>query len=828
MASRRYETGAGGTPPQSLETPAPGPVGPKDPGPGGQARDSPGDSGTDRHGTDRREPGDVRRGAGRTVVARWVFPAAVAVFAALCLSLVILDGRMPAARGPDAPADTFSAARATEHVREIAAAPRPSGSAAHTRAREYLVRTLTALGIDTKVHTGAAASHRPDLSPIGADSRYAGLRLENVVARVPGTDSTRPVALVTHYDSTEAGPGANDAGVPVSVLLETARALLTGPPPRNDVLFVFTDAEESGLLGAQALVNTPGLLPPDAVILNFEARGSRGPSLMFEAGPDTAWLVRTLAGEVPGARTDSLLDAAYGYMPNLTDFTVFQEAGHQGLNLAYLDGYTHYHGATDTPEQVDPATVQHQGGQALGLARALGSADLARTPAGDSAYFQAAGWFVSYPLGAALPAALVVAGLGLALLLRLRARGLLTVGGVCRGFLVALGQLLLAAGAAFALAPLTASGHAEFDHYYDIGGHGPALAGFLALTLAVGSTLALLVRRWAGPREQVAGAALLWILLSCVSAVALPGGSHVFIWPALGLLAAAAVLTSRAGTTVRGRVLAAALGTVPAALLVFPLLPLLTDALGLGLVAAPVAVAALLTALLPGVLPGMPRLLPVTAAVVAVAVLAGTALLPPERERRLRADLAYVWDADRRTAHWISGAPSDEWSDRFLPADAEPGSVTDLWPGWRVPVRRGPAEEFPLPGPRITTKVLGGSEAGGRRVRLTAVSERGADELVIVVSGTAVRGWSLSGVPGEFADDPAGDDAWELWIRQVPERGVELELELAPGPATVRVIDRTPGLPGPAADGPDGTRAPALGIASVGEATLVATARTLE
>ncbi|GAA2965906.1 M28 family peptidase [Streptomyces argenteolus] len=817
MALRRYDSRAGGSRPEDRDRSAP--AGLRDPRPGTGARDSPGDHHTDRSGP---------RGTARATGGRWVFPAAVAVFAALCLSLVAWNSRMPAARGLDAPADTFSAARATAHVREIATSPRPSGSAAHTRAREYIVRTLTALGIDTRVHTGAAASHRPDLSPTGADSRYADLRLENVVARVPGTANTRPVALVTHYDSTEAGPGANDAGVPVSVLLETARALREGPPPRNDVLFVFTDAEESGLLGAQALVNEPGVLAPDTVVLNFEARGSRGPSLMFEAGPDTGWLVSTLAGTVPGARTDSLLDAAYGYMPNLTDFTVFQEAGHQGLNLAYLDGYTHYHGTGDTPDRVDPATVQHQGAQALGLARALASADLARTPAGDSAYFQAAGWFVSYPLGAALPAALATAGLGLALLLRLRARGALAVGGVLRGFAVALGQLVLAAGAAFALAPLAASGHTEFAHYYDIGGHGPALAGFLVLTLAVGSALALFARRWAGTGAQVAGAALLWILLSVGSAVMLPGGSHVFVWPTLGLLTAAGVLTSRAGTTVRGRVLAAALGTVPAALLVFPLVPLLTNALGLGLVAAPVAVAALLTALLPGVLPVLPRLLPVTAAVVATAVLAGTALLPRERENPVRADLLYLWDADRRTAHWISGAPSDDWSDDFLPADAERGSVADLWPGWRVPVRRGPAEAFPLPGPRVTTTVVGDSADGGRRVRLTAASRRGADELVVLVSGAAVRGWSVSGVPGEFADDPAGDAAWELWIRQVPARGAELELELGAGPATVRVIDRTQGLPGPAADGPDGTRPPALGVASLGEASLAATTRTLE
>ncbi|GAA4147905.1 M20/M25/M40 family metallo-hydrolase [Streptomyces tunisiensis] len=817
MALRRYDGEAGGSRPEDRSGSAP--ARPNDLHPGEGANDGPGDPGTGRA-----DP----KGTRRTTAGRWVFPTAVAVFAALCLSLVAWNSRMPAARGPDAPADTFSAARAAAHVREIATVPRPSGSTAHTQAREYIVRTLTALGLDTRVHTGAAASHRPDLSPIGADSRYADLRLRNVVARVPGTAGTRPVALVTHYDSTEAGPGANDAGVPVSVLLETARALREGPPPRNDVLFVFTDAEESGLLGAQALVAEPGTLPPDTVILNFEARGSRGPSLMFETGPDAGWLVRALTESAPDARADSLLDAAYRYMPNLTDFTVFQEAGHQGMNLAYLDGYTHYHGAGDTPERVDPATVQHQGEQALGLARALASADLNSTPAGDSAYFRLGAWFVSYPLGAALPAALATAGLGLALLLRLRARGALTVGAVLRGFAVALGQLLLAAGAAFGLAPLVAARHPEFAHYYDIGAHGPPLVGFLSLTLAVGCALALIARRWAGARAQVAGAVLLWIVLSVLSAVTLPGGSHVFVWPTLGLLSAAAVLTSRAGATAGGRVLAAALGTVPAALLVFPLVPLLTNALGLGLVAVPVAVAALLAALLPGVLPVLPRLLPVTAAVVATAVLAAAALLPPEPGNPVRADLLYLWDADRRTGHWISGVPADDWSGDFLPADAERGSVADLWPGWRVPVRRGPAEAFPLPGPRVTTKVLGDTADGGRRVRVTAASRRGADQLVVLVSGTAVRGWSLTGVPGLHADDPAGDAPWELWIRHVPARGAELELELGAGPATVRVIDRTQGLPGPAADGPDGTRPPALGVASLGEASLTATTRTLE
>ncbi|MFF7990870.1 M28 family peptidase [Kitasatospora xanthocidica] len=748
----------------------------------------------------------------------------------LCAALTAWQDRLPAPRDENAPARDFSAARAVGQVRAIAADPRPSGSPAHTRVRADLVRTLTELGLETRVQTASSVHHMPDLSPTGADSRYAGLRVDNVVARLPGSASTRPVALVTHYDSTEAGPGANDAGVPVAVLLETARALRAGPAPRNDVLFVFTDAEESGLLGSRALVDASEFLPRDAVVLNFEARGSRGPSLMFETGPDSAWLVDTLAGHVPSARTSSLLDAAYGYLPNLTDFTVFKQAGHQGLNLAYLDGYTAYHSADDTPDRVDPSTVQHQGEQALGLARALGAADLAHPPTGDAVYLQAAGRYISYPAGAALPAALATAALGLLLLLRLRARTGLSLARTAAGLLLALGQVLLAAGTAFALAPLVASQHAEFGPYGDIAGHDLALAGFLLLAVASSAAVALLARRRIDARHQSAGAIVLWVLLACACAIVLPGGSHVFTWPALGLVAATALITSRAGATAAGRVAGAALAVLPLGLLVVPLVPLLTDALGLGLVAVPVAVVALMAALLPAVLPPAPRLarplVPATAALAAAAVLAATALIPPQDPYRGRADVLYLLDTDRRSATWLSGSPPDAWSDRLLP-DPDPVSVADLWPGWRVPVRRAGAPVFPLAAPEVTVTPVPGGSADGRRVAIRAVSKRGAPELVLLVTGAAVRGYAVDGVPGWHTDTPAGNPPWELWIHRVPAEGAGLVVELGPGPATLRVLDRSPGLPEPDAPAA-GPRPPALGVASVGEATMVATTRSVD
>src|SRR5438105_2344263 len=78
------------------------------------------------------------------------------------------------------------------------------------------------------------------------------------------------------------GPGADDDGVGVATLLETVRALKAGARLRNDVIFLFTDGEEVGMLGARAFVGEHPWAKEVGVALNFEARGNTGPALMFE------------------------------------------------------------------------------------------------------------------------------------------------------------------------------------------------------------------------------------------------------------------------------------------------------------------------------------------------------------------------------------------------------------------------------------------------------------------------------------------------------------------------------------------------------------------
>ena len=143
---------------------------------------------------------------------------------------------------------------------------------------------------------------------------------------------------MAHYDSVAAGPGAADDMSGVATILETVRALRAGPPLRNDVTVVLTDGEEAGLHGARAWVREQ--LAPDrpTVVLNWEARGVEGPSLLFETSPGNAGLDRGLGREsCPHPRGDSSQVEVYRFLPNDTDLSPVLDAGRPGMNAAFIE-----------------------------------------------------------------------------------------------------------------------------------------------------------------------------------------------------------------------------------------------------------------------------------------------------------------------------------------------------------------------------------------------------------------------------------------------------------------------------------------------------------
>lgn len=286
---------------------------------------------------------------------------------------------------------------------------------------------LRGLGLETEVQDTVA----PEAGQLSGAAGGATLaRVRNVVARLPGTAPTGKVFLVAHYDSVQSGPGGNDDAAGTSAILEVARALAAGPRPRNDIVFVLTDAEEACLCGAAAFASSHPLAADGGVVLNLEARGSTGPVIMFETSRNNAALVDAFGRAAPHPVGTSFAVEIYRALPNDTDFTAFLDADFVGLNSAYIDGGAIYHTPLDTPAAMDRASLQHHGDNALGLAREFGRVDLTALDSGhDATYFPVPGGLVRYPGWLVLPLALLALAAVVALGWLARRRGRVTGAG---------------------------------------------------------------------------------------------------------------------------------------------------------------------------------------------------------------------------------------------------------------------------------------------------------------------------------------------------------------------------------------------------------------
>ncbi|MFK3981362.1 M28 family peptidase [Micromonospora sp. NPDC050397] len=492
----------------------------------------------------------------------------------------LLDLRTPEPVAADAPPGQFSAGRADEHVRVVAAGTHVAGSPANERVRAYLETTLRGLGLETEVQD-TVAEEAGQLSGAAAGATLA--RVRNVVARLPGTDPTGRVFLVAHYDSVQSGPGGNDDAVGTSAILEVARALSSGERPRNDIVFVLTDAEEACLCGASAFASGHPLAAEGGVVINLEARGSTGPVIMFETSRDNAGLVDVFGRAAPHAIGTSFAVEVYRLLPNDTDFTAFLDRGFTGLNSAYLDGSAIYHTPLDTPANVDRGSLQQHGANTLALAREFGATDLADLRAsGDATYFPVPGALVRYPGWLTWPLALLaVVAVGLLGWSTRRRRGV-SWSRLGAGFGLALLPIVVAPVLAqlFWLAVTTIRpGYAELlDPYRPLWYRLAVLA--LAATVLLGWYA--LLRRRVGAHALAFGG-LGWLaVLGVLLAVLTPGGAYLATLPALaGAVGSLVALALRPGDP--WSVVATTGGAAVGVLILLPTVMLLFPALGMAM-----------------------------------------------------------------------------------------------------------------------------------------------------------------------------------------------------------------------------------------------------
>lgn len=373
----------------------------------------------------------------------------IALGAALLGALLLawLGTRTPAPAGPDAPATAFSAARALVDIGEISRAPHPLGSADHARVRDYVLARMTALGLSPTIQASQALEARS----FGGDRYVVGGPVENLVGVLPGRERALPaLALMAHYDSVPASPGAADDATGVAAVLETVRAIKASGVPERDIIILITDGEEAGLLGARAFFAEHPLRKRIGLLINLEARGNGGRANMFQTGPDNGAIIAAFAKTASAPISNSLAVFLYENMPNDTDFSVSKEAGLSGLNFAFIGRQFDYHSPTATLANLDQGSVQHIGDQTLAATRRFVAAGGLPGKAPDAVYSQTFGdHILAYPAwGGWLLWLATAAALGAAL------RGIRSTGeawpwrGMARG---AGAAVLLLTGAALAL-----------------------------------------------------------------------------------------------------------------------------------------------------------------------------------------------------------------------------------------------------------------------------------------------------------------------------------------------------------------------------------------
>ncbi len=469
--------------------------------------------------------------------------------------LSVYGSGSPAPLPLDAPDTVFSAARADATLARLLGSerPRPAGSPEAAAFRARLQQDLTALGVPHQAITKKSCYARW--------GQMRCLTVTNIRAVVvPGakrTEQSPEVLLMAHTDSVPRGPGAADDASGVATILETIRALKArGLDGSRPLAALFTDGEERGLFGAFGYAADPANIARTGVVVNVEARGNQGPSLLFQTHPGDAPLIDLYAKAAPNPAASSLYAEIYRVLPNNTDLTPFLEAGVPGVNFAFIGNLRQYHSADDRRANISPTTLQHHGDNVLALTQALTRVDPATLQGGKAIYLDVLRrWLPRLPASWALPLSVVAFFLITVAGWRTRReRG--TQRPVAAAFAPVM-LLLLCLLAGFALyAPMALTGTPTLNPdnptlrailiAAGTGGPWPGDPVWLRLALAFGVwAAALWTARWAGPI-----ACWLWFAgLAVASAIWLPGLSPYFLFPSL-VAAPLLLVTARRGRDV--------------------------------------------------------------------------------------------------------------------------------------------------------------------------------------------------------------------------------------------------------------------------------------
>ena len=580
---------------------------------------------------------------------------------------------MPQKGSPSSIAETkFSTERALIPLKEITKAPHYIGTKEHARVRNYLIGQLEELGLETQVQEGFVINQK-----------WKSLdKPKNIIAQIKGSENGKSLLLLSHYDSAlTPSYGASDAGSGVVTILETLRAYKSsGKKPKNDIIVLFTDAEEVGLDGARLFVNNHPWAKNVGIALNFEARGSGGPSNMIvETNGGNKNLIKAfMEADVKFPVASSLMYSIYKMLPNDTDSTVLREgADIDGFFFAFIDDHYDYHTANDTYDNLDVNTLQHQGEYLLPLVHYFGDSDLNQLKSLDDHVYINLPFFkmVSYPFTWVFPMLLVAIIIFIVLIIYGLRKRVLTGNGVVRGFIPFTLAMIFCGILGFygwKLILLMYPQYQEIQHGFTYNGHTYILF-FVLLSLGVLFGIYYKFSKKINVANLLIAPLIFWILINIGVAIYLKGAAFFIIPVFLGLLSLWILIRKDRPNLI----LLTIIGSI--AIFIFaPLVQFFPVGLGLKMLVG----SCLFTALLFGILLPvigfykLKKVLAMLFVIVASLFFIKAHLssnFSPNRQKPN--SLVYYHDADNNKNYWATyDQELDDWTKEYLGNSPEPAS----------------------------------------------------------------------------------------------------------------------------------------------------------
>jgi len=565
---------------------------------------------------------------------------------------------------PDsAPLSEFSTKRALEHIKIIAEKPHFVGSQNHTVVSSYVETELQKLGLETTIQEGTTLSDWGNL-----------VKSKNILARIKGTGNDKALLLLSHYDSAphSSSHGASDDASGVATILEGLRAFLHNKTPhKNDIVILFSDAEELGLNGAALFVTQHQWAKEIGLAINFEARGSSGPGYMLmEINQGNANMVAGFKEANPQYPvSNSLMYSIYKMLPNDTDLTVFRKFGNiQGFNFAFIDGHYNYHSAQDDYNHISHETVAHQGSYLMPLLSYFSNADLQHlNSTEDAVYFNTPFYFFSYPFDWILPMWIGSLLLFLFLVFIGIGKRILIVKEIVKGFLYLLAALSIAGMVNFFGWKIMLGVYPQYNDMlngFTYNGHA-YIAAFVFLSIAI----ALLAYSKSATESLAANHSVaplfLWICINFGIAFYLPGAGFFIIPVYSGLLMLAYFIITQ-----RTNLLLNLLLSVPILVILVPFIAMFPIGLGLKILAGSAALTVLVFALLLPLFGTFPK-----KGIWALLFIAGSVGFFTKahldsgysKGKAKSNSLLYIYDSDKDKAFWATyDINPDEWTENYL------------------------------------------------------------------------------------------------------------------------------------------------------------------